>query len=112
MVNQVFAHHSIQHTLSGGFPGIQRHASLLQQLLVHHLNFGFCLYAFLQTMEALFRGQLEGVDLGCGHVQYVDDLDKNRKREKYVTYYSGSDLSGNVWYSRKDVFISTNFLPC
>lgn len=80
MVNQVFAHHSIQHALSGGFPGVERHTSLLQQLLVHHLNLGLCLYAFLQTMEALFRRQLEGVDLGCGHVQNVDHLDKYRKR--------------------------------
>lgn len=72
----LFAHHSVQHALSSGFPGVQGHASLLQQLLVHHLDLGLGLDAFLQTVEALLWRQLEGVDLSRGHVQDVDHLEE------------------------------------
>lgn len=77
-----FAYHSIQHTLSGRFPGIQRHASLLQQLLAHHLNLGLCLDAFLQAVEALLWRQLEGVDLSCRHVQDVDHLQEKTQHDQ------------------------------
>lgn len=77
----VCAHHSVQHTLGGGFAGVQGHAGLLQQLLVHHLDLGLGLDAFLQAVEALLWRQLERVDLSCGHVQDVDHLEERMNRD-------------------------------
>lgn len=77
-----FTHHSVQHALSGRFPGVQGHASLLQQFLAHHLDLGLCLNAFLQAVEALLCRQLEGVDLSCGHVQDVDHLEEKTQHDQ------------------------------
>ena len=73
-------YHSVQDTLCSRLPGIQWHSGLLQQLLVHHLDPGLGLDAFLQTVETFVRHQLERVDLSCGHVQDVDDLERQEKK--------------------------------
>lgn len=71
-------HHSIQDTLSSGLPGVQRHAGLLQQLLVRYLDLGLSLDAFLQAVEVFICSELKRVDLRGGHVQNVDDLKQHK----------------------------------
>lgn len=67
-------YHPVEDTLGCSLPGVQRHPCLLQQLLVDQLDLGLSFDAALQAMEALLWDQLEGVDLGRGHVQDVDNL--------------------------------------
>lgn len=74
-MHELRTHHAVQDTLSSGLPGIQRHAGLLQQLLVRYLDLGLSLDTFLQAVEVFICSQLKGVDLRGCHVQNVDNLE-------------------------------------
>lgn len=85
-MHEVRTHHAVQDTLGSGLPGIQRHAGLLQQLLVGDFDLGLRLDALLQAVEVLIRSQLEGVHLRRRHVQNVDDLKPHREQAADVTW--------------------------
>lgn len=89
LVDELRTHHSVQDTLSSGLPGIQRHAGLLQQLLVRYINLGLSLDTFLQAVEVFICSQLERVDLRSRHVQNVDDL---KQRKAHTSHHSANRM--------------------